>query len=227
MTALRPHDPRTRVLITGFGPFPGVPVNASARLVAALAERATAAFPQAAFHVAVLPAEWDASPAMLAALLAKHQPQLSLHFGVAREAKGFRIETRAANACRLTDDAAGLRPVADWIVKAGDPFRTTTLPAAAITARLTALGIPATVSDDAGGYLCNAILYHALQHAEAAEGGVRTGFIHIPADLSGPPLTFEQALAGALEIVRVCLAEAPPHEHAGTLRFPSPSTGRG
>ena len=89
------------------------------------------------------------------------------------------------------------------------------LPVQHIVARLRARGIPAFVSRDAGGYLCNATLYHSLGCARDAPGR-RVGFIHIPATLGRPGaanrgrvgacrLTWEQASAGGLEILAACL----------------------
>ena len=46
------------MLLTAFGPFPGVPVNATMRLVPELAERAALAFPDARFVTEMLATEW-------------------------------------------------------------------------------------------------------------------------------------------------------------------------
>lgn len=209
------HDSETTtLLLTGFGPFPGVKDNASARLVEHLAPLARQELRKAEHsvtghidvHSAILPTEWQRAPETLRDLIETYQPDLSLHFGVAREAQGFHIETRAANACRLEDDAAGLRPAAEWLHPKGAAFRRVTIPAQEIAARLTALGFPASLSNDAGAYLCNAVLYHALAPSRAHHKPRRAGFIHIPVSLDGPPLTFNQALSGALEIARISLS---------------------
>ena len=68
--------------------------------------------------------------------------------------------------------------------------------------------MPVSLSNDAGGYLCNAVLYHALHAIGSAGHPCRAGFIHLPVDLSQPPLTFDDAIAGALEIIRVSLLNA-------------------
>ena len=93
------------------------------------------------------------------------------------------------------------------------------LPVQHIVARLRRRGIPAFASRDAGAYLCNAALYHSLVCGRGAPGR-RVGFVHIPASLARPggpnrgrtgacPLTWAQALDGALEILAVCLGRAP------------------
>ena len=78
---------RITVLITGFGPFPGVPVNATMRLLPELARAAPKRFPDVQFAVEVLPTEWAAAPRRLQQLLAEVEPDIALHFGVSSRAK--------------------------------------------------------------------------------------------------------------------------------------------
>ena len=112
-------------------------------------------------------------------------------------------------------------------VREGGPeFMAATLPVRHIVARLRRRGIPAFVSRDAGGYLCNATLYHSLGCARERPG-CRVGFIHIPATLGRPgaanrgrvggrTLTWEQAHAGGLEILAACLRLPLPPARTGT-----------
>jgi len=208
---------RTSVLITGFGPFPGVPVNATMRLLPELAQLAPRLFPDVRFAFEVLPTEWAAGPRRLQLLLAEVAPDLALHFGVSSRARGFEIEQRARNACAATPDAAGALPGGAGVLSVGPPYLSASLPLRHIVARLRRLGIAAFVSRDAGAYLCNAALYHSLLCAKDAAGcGRRVGFVHIPATLAQPgganrgrsaacPLTWQQALDGALEILATSL----------------------
>lgn len=199
------------ILLTGFGPFPGVPDNATARLVPALAKRARDAFENIAVHTAILDTAWNSAPQRAAALIAQHRPTLALHFGVAHEAHGFRIERVAANICRIATDATGCLPTSAKLDHHGPAMRPAALDTKAIALHLEACGFPVSLSDDAGAYLCNAVLYHSLAAAEALSDKQGTaclsGFVHIPADLSRPPLTFPEAVEGSLEIIRSCLAQ--------------------
>jgi pyroglutamyl-peptidase len=214
---------RTSVLITGFGPFPGVPVNATMRLVPELAEAAPRFFPGTRIAAAVLATEWLAAPRRLDSLLAEIAPDLVLHFGVSSRARGFEVEARARNACTQTADAAGAPPPGPAVREGTADVLHASLPVAHIVARLRQRGIPAFVSRDAGGYLCNATLYHSLLCARAAPGR-RVGFIHLPVklDRSGGAgrgragsrtLTWEQAHAGGLEILAACLGEVARAGH--------------
>ncbi|MBL8882625.1 MAG: pyroglutamyl-peptidase I [Hyphomicrobium sp.] len=209
------HGPTGTVLLTGFGPFPGVAANATARLVPLLAQTAASAFPSHVFHHDVLDTTWGAAPGRAMALIARHRPSLALHFGVAASARGFRIERQAHNICRLSPDATGCLPSDARLSQDGPDLHPVSIDTAKIEARLKARGFPVSLSDDAGGYLCNAVLYHSLTATKAVAAACRSGFIHIPADLEGPPLSFPDALEGALEIVRACLED----RDAATIQY--------
>jgi len=218
VTAATGAQARTTVLITGFGPFPGVPVNATMLLLPELARAAAKRFPDVHLAVEVLPTEWDAGTRRLERLLTEVKPDLALHFGVSSRARGFEVERRAQNVCSAQPDAAGALPAGLAILGGGAEYLPASLPVQHIVTRLRRRGIPAFASRDAGAYLCNAALYHSLACARDAPGR-RVGFVHIPASLARPggpnrgrtgacPLTWEQALDGALEILAACLGRA-------------------
>jgi pyroglutamyl-peptidase len=225
---LRPIDPiakedrataafaaaRPIVLLTGFGPFPGVPANASALLVPRLAKAARELFPTYDFVAEILPTEWAAAPQKLADLLARPGTALALHFGVSKQAEGFQIELVGRNQCKAVADAAGFLPTNEYVIELGPAERPSTLPAERIVARLLELGMPAHTSTDAGGFLCNALLYHSLSAASLRDEPHLVGFVHLPADLvdadgkaaaSAHGLDLRGALVGALEIIATCL----------------------
>jgi pyroglutamyl-peptidase len=201
-------DQPPTVLLTGFGPFPGVEENASAHLVRDLVRRARRAMPGYRFAAAILPTEWARVPLLIEKLHTRHAPVLALHFGVADGEKSFRLETEAKNFCRSSADAAGALPSSTTLADDGMERRLATIAARSIAARLRTKDYPVSLSDDAGGYLCNAVLYHSLALAEANGNRCRVGFVHIPADLSKPPFDFAKVIAGAVEIIKFA-AEAP------------------
>ena len=88
---------RSTVLLTGFGPFPSVPANATSLLVPRIAEAARTAFPGIAFEVRTLPTEWAAGLAHLDELYDAIAPSVALHFGVSSRARGFEVEARGVN----------------------------------------------------------------------------------------------------------------------------------
>ena len=73
---------------------------------------------------------------------------------------------------------------------------------------LEAHGFEARLSDDAGGYLCNAVFYHSLLEARVRGDRCRVGFIHIPVE-AGEPEAVDHTVAGALEVLKFSLYHAP------------------
>lgn len=203
------------VLLTGFGPFPGIPDNASSLLVPRLRAAAARAFRSHVFVAEILPTEWSAGPERMRHLMREIEPDVALHFGVAPRAKGFEIEARGRN---LTDgriDAAGAKPEARHVVEGGEEYLASNLPVREIVQRLRGRGLPARISRSAGRYLCNCVMYQSLALVNGWSKSVRNGFIHLPATLvdgSDPlraapdsPLTQDLAIEGGLEIIAVCL----------------------
>lgn len=216
------HPHRPVILVTGFGPFPGAPRNASSLLAEALATAAVRSLPAYKVHAAALPTEWEAAPRRLAELVDEHDPVAAVHFGISRRARGFVVEMRARNLAANVCDARGAYPPAQCVQADGPDEIGATLPVNLIVERLRRLGLPVQLSRDAGDYLCNAILYHSLSEVRrrpAASGNLRRGFIHIPDRLlagerrSGRPaapskLDWEGAVAGGLAILAACAGTA-------------------
>ena len=93
---------RPVILLTGFGPFPGVAANATSLLVPRIGLAARHAFPGVAIVSHILPTEWDAGLHVVRELYANLRPEIALHFGVSGRARGFEIEARGRNHCNPT-----------------------------------------------------------------------------------------------------------------------------
>lgn len=213
---------KATILVTGFGPFPGMEDNLSGQLATRLAHLAARRFSAHRIVGRVLPTEWEAAPALLAQLYARERPIIALHFGVSDKAQGFSVELRAHNRCGARKDAKGQLP-GDAVIRSDGPNALRAqVPVEEIVERLSRLGIPAEISTDAGDYLCNALLYHSLQLAASAEGLVLVGFVHVPAKIAAArskkerqaaqgdgALSWDLALKGGLEILRTCLGRPP------------------
>jgi pyroglutamyl-peptidase len=211
---------RSLILLTGFGPFPSVPQNASALLVREVAAEARRLFRDIAIHAEVIPAEWHAGAVRLSFLMTELKPAVALHFGVSSKATGFAVEARGRNLANAVSDAAGELPSARWITPEGPEYLPTNLPAAQIVSRLRRRGLPAYISRDAGSYLCNALLYRSLEIVRRLRPTTRNGLIHIPSALlneqrPGPrarptcPLPWDDAIDGGLEIIAATLGRPP------------------
>jgi pyroglutamyl-peptidase len=200
------------VLLTGFGPFPGAERNVSADLVRATAQRLRRLYPRNDFHVAILPTEWERGPEALRRLYLRLEPTLAVHFGISSKARSLVIETRANNRRRPQPDAKKALPKSPLVSSDGPAMLTVTLPVDHILRRLERKDIPHARSTDAGGYLCNAVLYHSLRLARRTSPRGHAGFVHIPPTLErgksspGPAvLSWERALEGAVAIVETAL----------------------
>lgn len=172
---------RPRILVTGFGPFPAMPFNASQALVEDLEERKAASPWGEYLHTAILPTDWRRAPRQAGVLIDGLKPDVILHIGVSSRTDRFQIETRAFNATRNAADCSEGYPLGHYVRRGGPPVLKTTLPAELIVSRLRLAKVPASLSSDAGRYLCNAILYESLFKAGRSPHLRFAGFIHIPA----------------------------------------------
>jgi pyroglutamyl-peptidase len=166
-----------RVLITGFGPFPGAPFNPSAALAKALTRRRRPAFAGIERTVHVFATTYASVDRDLPKLFAqKPKPDVVLMFGVAGRRRQLCIEMRARNAVALLfPDAGGHRP-RHGVIKLHGPA---TLTGKAPFARLAgASGKQARLSRDAGRYLCNYVYWQALEQVRGTRPLVQ--FVHIP-----------------------------------------------
>lgn len=170
---------KLRILLTGFGPFPGAPYNPTEPLVARLTQLRRPAFADVELASHIFPVTYAAVDRQLPELLARTQPDALLMFGLAARTSYLRVETRARNAVTmLWPDAANTRSRKGAITREADampfgPHTARLLRAARLT------GIDARASRDAGAYLCNYLSWRAIENVNAG-GPQLAAFIHIP-----------------------------------------------
>jgi len=171
---------KLRVLITGFGPFPGAPFNPTGPLVARLLRLRRPALSEVELAGHIFPVTYGAVDRELPELLAGYRPQALLMFGLASRTPYLRIETRARNAVTtLWPDADHTRVRKGSISGAADammfgPHTAKLLRAADAT------GIDARASRDAGSYLCNYLSWRAIEATCGDEGLRLAAFVHVP-----------------------------------------------
>ncbi|MDP1616376.1 hypothetical protein [Phenylobacterium sp.] len=165
-----------RLLLCGFGSFPEAPLNPSAAVIATLAREAWAP-PGAEIDFLTLPVQWQGAAETILRQLQSTPAGGVLVVGVAVEAEAFRVETLGRNcASRDRPDQAGRVWGSPHVAEAGADVIAATAPCQAMASALETEGLPVTLSEDAGDYLCNFTLYRLL-HAKAAP---RVGFLHVP-----------------------------------------------
>ncbi len=163
-----------RILITGFGPFPGQPTNPSMRLARHVGRAKPLRFAGFERVVRLLPTTWEMLDGV-PALLAETRPDAVLMFGVAGRRRKITPELRAVNhQSALKPDAIGRFAGARSRVAGAPPALRTPLDAARLQVMIQRAGAPCALSRDAGSYLCNALSWQVLA------SGLPAIFVHVP-----------------------------------------------
>lgn len=165
------------VLITGFEPFDGEAVNPSWEVVSRLDNAIIGGCRVVARQ---LPCVFGEALIELNAAIDSLSPTLVLSVGQAGGRTDISVERVAINVddARIPDNR-GNQPVDTPIVASGPAAWFSSLPNKAIVSALREAGIPASVSQTAGTFVCNHVMYgllHKLSGLPEAKGG----FIHIP-----------------------------------------------
>jgi pyroglutamyl-peptidase len=171
-------QPASTVLLTGFEPFDGAALNPSWEAARALDGWVCDGV---VVHARCIPCVFGAAISTLESAIDELKPTLVVSVGLAGGRAEMSIERVAINIDdgRIADNA-GAQPIDVPVVAGGPPAYFSTLPIKAIVHALRESGIPASVSNTAGTFVCNHLFY-GLMHALAQRGGaVRGGFIHIP-----------------------------------------------
>lgn len=166
-----------KILVTGFDPFGDDLINPAIEAVKKL--------PDMIDGVEIIPLEiptvFGKSVEVLAAAIEKEQPTYVLNIGQA----GGRFEMTPERVAINLDDARipdneGNQPIDRPIVATGAAAYFNQLPIKAMVNYIKKEGIPASISNSAGTFVCNHIMYHSLYMMHTKYPGVRAGFIHIP-----------------------------------------------
>jgi pyroglutamyl-peptidase len=171
---------KLRILITGFGPFPGAPCNPTQPLVARLQRLRRPALGEVELTGHIFPVTYQAVDRELPQLVAQHRPQALLMFGLAARTPYVRIETRARNAVTtLWPDAGHARARKGSIAGGADAITFGPHTAKLLRAAL-GTGVDARASRDAGSYLCNYLSWHAIEATDKDNGPALAAFVHVP-----------------------------------------------
>ena len=214
----------SRILLTGFEPFDKDSVNPSWQVARALDGELIAG---GVVHAVQLPCVFGAAMQVLDEALAQLQPTLIISLGLAGGRADITPERVAINIddARIPDNA-GHQPIDQAVVRDAPAAYFSTLPIKAMVRYLRDAGIPASVSNTAGTFVCNHVFY-ALMHrlTRRAGPGVRGGFIHIPAlpqQAAQHPGMASMALETQVQGIRTAIHTAMTvqqdlHENAGQL----------
>jgi pyroglutamyl-peptidase len=165
------------VLLTGFEPFAGAASNSSWDAV----ERVTEIWEgDARLVVELLPVTFAGASGAMRELLARYSPDVVIGVGLADGRDAVTPERVAINVedARIPDND-GDQP-SDRAIAAGGPAAYFSgLPVKEIASAIRAAGIASRVSDTAGTYVCNSLMYTTMRAIDGTD--VTAGFIHVPA----------------------------------------------
>lgn len=168
-----------KLLITGFQPFDGESVNPALEVAKGLQGKTINGYEVIAREIPVV--RFEALKAVQAAI-EELLPNAVITIGQAGGRPDITVERVGINIddFRIPDNK-GNQPIDEPVVAGGPVAYWATLPIKKMVANVKAQGIPASVSNSAGTYVCNHLLY-GLLHYLTTQGktAIPAGFIHIP-----------------------------------------------
>ena len=166
-----------RVLVTGFDPFGGEPVNPAFEAVNMLPDEIAGA---EIIKLEIQTVFSKCGPAVEEGIK-KYEPDIVINVGQAGGRSCVTIEQVAVNLAEARiPDNDGEQPSDEPVQKDGAPAYYATIPVKAIVKNIRDHGIPCHISYTAGTYVCNCIMYNVLHMAATKYTNIRAGFIHVP-----------------------------------------------
>ena len=166
-----------KVLVTGFEPFGGEKVNPALEAIKLLPKEINGA----QVVVRELPTVFRKSLDVLFSEIEKENPDVVICVGQAGGRFAISVERVAINVddARIPDNE-GNQPIDQPIFPDGENAYFSTLPIKRIVEAIKKEKIPAEVSNTAGTYVCNHVMYGVLYYASKKRPHMKAGFIHVP-----------------------------------------------
>ena len=166
-----------KVLVTGFDPFGGEKLNPALEVIKSLPSEIQGA----EVRWLEVPTVFYKSAKILEEEIRIYQPDIVLCIGQAGGRKGLTPERVAINQddARIQDNE-GNQPIDRPIQLDGPPAYFSSLPIKAMVQAIKEEGLPASVSNTAGTFVCNHLMYQVLYLVEKEFPTIKAGFMHIP-----------------------------------------------
>ena len=166
-----------KILITGFEPFGENEKNISQEVLQYL----DSSINGVAIVKRVLPVVFNECIEIVTSLIDKEKPDAVICLGQRASYDGIAIERIAINLMDSKNaDNNGFAPKDEVIAKNGEIAYFSTLPIKQIFDKINSLGIVSKISNTAGLYVCNNLMYGVLHHISANKLPIVSGFIHLP-----------------------------------------------
>jgi len=169
---------QNKVLVTGFEPFGGEPVNPAGEVLKLLDGKRLEG---CQIVTQEIPTVRFLSLESLRSAVTREDPIVVISLGQAGGRSEITPERVAINVddFRIPDNG-GNQPVDEPVIEGAPAAYWSTLPIKSMVWAMRDAGVPASVSNSAGTFVCNHLFY-GLMHLLAAEGNARRGgFVHIP-----------------------------------------------
>ena len=166
-----------KLLLTAFSPFGGEKINPSLEAVKLVKDKI---FETDIIKLEV-PTVFGKSIKIVAEAIEKEKPDYVLCIGQAGGRYGITPERVAINIddARIPDNE-GHQPIDRPIFADGEPAYFSNLPVKAMVEEIRKEGLPASLSNSAGTYVCNHLMYGVLYTLSKKFKEVKGGFIHVP-----------------------------------------------
>ena len=166
-----------KVLITGFDPFGGEKINPALEAVQKLPNEISGA----EVIKLEIPTVFRKALEKIEEAVQKHNPDIIISIGQARGRFGVTPERVAINMddARIEDNE-GNQPIDIAIFEDGENAYFSNLPIKAMVKEMQEGGIPSSVSNSAGTFVCNHVMYGVLYMIHKKYAGKKGGFIHVP-----------------------------------------------
>lgn len=166
-----------KILITGFDPFGGEPINPALEAV----KKLPATIGGAEIIKLEIPTVFNKSLEKIEEAIKIHKPDVVVSIGQAGGRFGITPERVAINVddARIQDNE-GNQPVDTRVFADGENAYFTNLPVKAMVAEMVKAGIPASLSNTAGTFVCNHVMYGVLYMIAKRYPHMKGGFIHVP-----------------------------------------------
>lgn len=194
-----------KILVTGFDPFGGEAINPAWEAVSRLSKEIEGA----EIVTVQIPTVFGDSAKRLFEAVDEHQPDAVVCVGQAGGRFGITPERVAINVddARIADNK-GQQPLDTVIQADGAPAYFTTLPVKAMVEAVKKAGLPASLSNTAGTFVCNHIMYQNLYYLAKHYPKTQGGFIHVPyvtEQVVDKPGQASMALADIVKGLTACL----------------------
>lgn len=166
-----------KILVTGFDPFGGEPINPAIESVKKLPDNIAGA----EIIKLEIPTVRGKSLEKIEKAIQEHNPDIILSVGQAGGRFDITVERVGINMddFRIPDNE-GNQVIDEPVFSDGDNAYFVKLPVKAMVQNIQKNKIPASVSYTAGTFVCNHVLYGVLYLVEKKYKGKKSGFIHIP-----------------------------------------------